>query len=72
MLGALQIPVGGSGDGDFQSNGSVPMGADLDFGSHKGVNVATPTADTDVANKQYVDDNAGGGSGISSRAARSQ
>ena len=37
-------------------NGGLSLnGTDLDFANRKGTNLADPTADTDVANKQYVD-----------------
>jgi hypothetical protein len=36
-------------------NGSRAMSADLDVGSHKVINVITPTASTDATNKAYVD-----------------
>lgn len=36
--------------------GSLALsGVDLNFSNQKGTNIADPTADTDVANKQYVD-----------------
>ena len=38
------------------SDGSVAMAADLKLGSHKIINLKAPTADTDAANKKYVDD----------------
>jgi hypothetical protein len=37
-------------------NGGLSLSnTDLDFASRKGTNIANPTANTDVANKQYVD-----------------
>jgi hypothetical protein len=37
-------------------NGGLSLtNTDLDFASRKGTNIANPTANTDVANKQYVD-----------------
>ena len=72
---------GGSSEGDFKADGSVPMEGNLqmnghaifgvhslsntegtvaieavaDMNNHKVTNVATPTANTDAVNKQYVD-----------------
>ena len=40
--------------------GDLPMTGDLDLGTHKVVNLVTPTADTDGATKKYVDDAAYG------------
>ena len=42
----------------LKKDGSVPMTGDLDVGNHKITNVATPTTNTDSANKKYVDDSA--------------
>jgi hypothetical protein len=36
-------------------DGSVPMEAPFDLGGHKAINAIAPTADTDLATKQYVD-----------------
>lgn len=44
----------GEGSGDFMADGSVPMTGALQMGGHKIVNVATPTAATDVARLQEV------------------
>ena len=44
----------GEGSGDFMADGSVPMTGTLQMGGHKIVNVATPTAATDVARLQEV------------------
>jgi hypothetical protein len=41
-------------DGRFSS-----LGTDLDFGNFTGINVRDPVADTDIANKRYVDDSTG-------------
>jgi hypothetical protein len=41
-------------DGRFAS-----LGTNLDFGSFTGINVRNPVADTDIANKRYVDDSTG-------------
>jgi hypothetical protein len=41
-------------DGRFAS-----LGRDLDFANFTGINARTPTASTDLANKQYVDDRTG-------------
>lgn len=38
-----------------KKDGSVVMTGNLDFGSQKGINVATPTGNNDAANKAYVD-----------------
>lgn len=60
---------GSSSNADIEYNGNwkvsiqsdkVKVSTDLDLTQHKIVNVITPTADKDVANKKYVDDNAGG------------
>ena len=39
----------------IKKDGSVPMAADLDMGTQKIENVKTPTNDTDVATKGYID-----------------
>lgn len=39
----------------FFRNGTRSMTADLDFGGFKGTNLSIPTAGTDAATKQYVD-----------------
>ena len=39
----------------IKKDGSVPMAADLDMGTHKIENVKLPTIDTDVATKGYLD-----------------
>ena len=39
----------------IKEDGSVPMAADLDMGTHKIKNVKLPTIDTDVATKGYLD-----------------
>ena len=39
----------------IKKDGTVAMTGNLDFGNQKGVNVATPTANGDAANKSYVD-----------------
>jgi hypothetical protein len=36
-------------------DGQAPMVANLDFGGFKGLRVSAPSADTDAANKAYVD-----------------
>ena len=46
----------GTGAGDFMADGSVPMTGALNMGGNKITNTAEPTADTDVATKEYVDD----------------
>ena len=38
----------------IKKDGSVPMAADLDMGTHKISNVVNPEFDTDVVNKQYL------------------
>ena len=38
-----------------KKDGSVPMAADLDMGTHKIINVGQPTTDTDAASKGYID-----------------
>lgn len=40
-------------------DGSKAMTGDLNLNNHKITNVATPTNNSDVANKSYVDDNRG-------------
>ena len=63
-------------------DGSRAMGADLDMGTHKVLNVVDPTAPADAANKSYVDGllttltpaavtNAAAVVGVSTKAARS-
>ena len=39
----------------IKKDGSVPMAADLDMGTHKISNVVNPKFDTDVVNKQYLE-----------------
>ena len=39
----------------IKKDGSVPMAADLDMGTHKIINVGQPTTDTDAASKGYID-----------------
>ena len=46
----------GTGAGDFMADGSVPMTGNLDMNGNRVTEVGTPTADTDAANKAYVDD----------------
>lgn len=53
--------MSGSGQGDFLSNGSIPMTGNLQMNSHKITGVSTPTEDTDAANKQYVDEHSSSG-----------
>ena len=50
------IPEGKPGTGDMMSDGSVPMTGNLDMNGNRVTEVGTPTADTDAANKAYVDD----------------
>ncbi len=45
-----------SGDGDFKANGTIPMTADLNCGTHKIVGVVDPTSAQHAATKKYVDD----------------
>ncbi len=52
--------VAASGDGDFKADGTVPMTADLNAGTHKIVGVVDPTSDQHAATKKYVDDEVGG------------
>ena len=46
----------GTGAGDFMADGSVPMTGPLDMNGNRVTEVGTPTADTDAANKAYVDE----------------
>ena len=39
----------------IKKDGSVPMAADFDMGTHKIINVGEPTTDTDAASKGYID-----------------
>ena len=39
----------------IKKDGSVPMAADLDMGTHKIINVGQPTTVTDAASKGYID-----------------
>ena len=41
--------------GALFKDGSVPMEAPFNLGGHKAINAIAPTADTDLATKQYVD-----------------
>ena len=43
------------GTGFLPIDGGVPMGGNLDLGSHRVVNVADPVEETDAANRKYVD-----------------
>lgn len=49
-------PTSGGSSGDMMADGSVPMTGPLNMGGNKITNTAEPTADTDVATKEYVDD----------------
>ena len=40
----------------IKKDGSVPMAADLDMGTHKIIRLASPTDNSDAANKQYIDE----------------
>ena len=40
----------------IKKDGSVPMAADLDMVTHKIIRLASPTDNSDAANKKYVDD----------------
>lgn len=46
----------GTGAGDFMADGSVPMTGNLDMNGNRVTEVGPPTADTDAANKGYVDE----------------
>lgn len=46
----------GTGAGDFMADGSVPMTGNLDINGNRVTEVGPPTADTDAANKGYVDE----------------
>lgn len=48
----------------IKPDGSTPFTGDINMGGHKVTNIGTPEADTDAANKGYVDDAIGGLSGI--------
>lgn len=39
--------------------GNIALGSDLNLNDHKAINAAAPTADTDLINKQYADENYG-------------
>ena len=39
----------------IKKDGSVPMAADFDMGTHKIINVGQPTTDADAASKGYID-----------------
>jgi len=43
------------GSNFVKKDGTVILTGNLDFGNNKGVNIATPTANGDAANKSYVD-----------------
>ena len=43
------------GTGFLPTDGGVPMGGNLDLGSHRAVNVPDPVEETDAANRKYVD-----------------
>ena len=40
----------------IKKDGSVPMAADLDMGTYKIIRLASPTDNSDAANKQYIDE----------------
>ena len=53
--------ISGAGQGDFLSNGSIPMTGNLQMNNHRITGVATPTENTDAVNKQYVDEHSSSG-----------
>lgn len=53
--------ISGAGQGDFLSNGSIPMTGNLQMNNHRITGVLTPTEDTDAVNKQYVDEHSSSG-----------
>lgn len=55
-VGPVPEAAGGGSGGDMMADGSVPMTGALNMGGNKITNTAEPTADTDVATKEYVDD----------------
>lgn len=55
-VGPVPEATGGGSSGDMMADGSVPMTGALNMGGNKITNTAEPTADTDVATKEYVDD----------------
>ena len=55
-VGPVPEAAGGGSSGDMMADGSVPMTGALNMGGNKITNTAEPTADTDVATKEYVDD----------------
>lgn len=55
-VGPVPEAAGGGSGGDLMADGSVPMTGALNMGGNKVTNTAEPTADTDVATKEYVDD----------------
>lgn len=55
-VGPVPEVAGGGSGGDMMADGSVPMTGALNMGGNKITNTAEPTADTDVAAKEYVDD----------------
>jgi hypothetical protein len=66
----------GSGSGGLSNNEILDLvtGSNLDMGTNKIINVGTPTANTDVTTKLYVDTavaSAGGGSSLQSRVTKS-
>ena len=62
-----EIVTGGAGSTllFLPRDGSLAMTAALDFGGFKGVDLGTPTADTDAATKKYADDIAHGNNVLS-------
>ena len=52
---------GDGGAGDLKADGSVPLTADWNVGSHKITSLTNPTTNQGAATKKYVDDNAGTG-----------
>lgn len=55
LAGSIALSKLTEGANLIHKDGSVAMIADLDFGNNQGVNVGTPSASTDAANKAYVD-----------------
>ena len=55
-VGPVPEATGGGSGGDMMADGSVPMTGALNMGGNKITNTAEPTADADVATKEYVDD----------------
>jgi len=61
----IRYALSGTGGG-LKADGSIPLTADWDLGSHKITSLTNPTTAQGAATKKYVDDSVVGGSAIAS------